>query len=338
MWRAGSTTEDGIDNPDKTTIGWVMVYSKAHKYAPETFISKPRDYSREKSGPIYEDISSDEDLEIFPELRVNSGYDPKNPRAAKDEAEAAAELSAERSQQGGDHAINLVGDDAARILAEEVDELEDAFGNLSAAAAASTSDWVQMADMDLQTILDTCDGEDWCSQLQQLEIYGGHETIDDTEDGLRGSSSPGLDSILGDMGIQAAGASTEEPGSTNTTPTWLTSFTEGVANYAKGPDQGLQEQTDDMPEIILERCYPKNTTGNAGNAPQGPKTRAKERRERRARCAARKRRSSTPHPSSGSMLTRERELRPMGGRDSVKRGPEAEAEAPEPKRYYTYKK
>ena len=52
-----------------------MVYSKAHKYAPETFISKPRDYSGEKTGPIYEDISSDEDLEIFPELRVKSGYD-----------------------------------------------------------------------------------------------------------------------------------------------------------------------------------------------------------------------------------------------------------------------
>ena len=75
LWRTGSTTEDGIDNPDKTTIGWVMVYSKAHKYAPETFISKPRDYSGEKTGPIYEDISSDEDLEIFPELRVKSGYD-----------------------------------------------------------------------------------------------------------------------------------------------------------------------------------------------------------------------------------------------------------------------
>ena len=302
LWRTGSTTEDGIDNPDKTTIGWVMVYSKTHRFAPETFISKPRDYTGERTGPIYDDISSDEDLEIFPELRVKSGYDPKNPRAAKEEAEAAAELSAGRSQQGGDHAINLVGDDGARILAEEIDNLGDALGNLSA-AAASTTDWVQLADMDLQDILSTCDGEDWCSQLQQLEIYGGHETTNDPEDGIRGSSSPGLDSVLGHMGVQAAGASTEESESTASTPTWLASFKTSVANYAKGPDQGLQEQTDDMPEIILERCYPKNTTGNAGNAPQGPKTRAKERRERRARCAARKRRSSTPHPSSGSMLT-----------------------------------
>ena len=127
--------------------------------------------------------------------------------------------------------------------------------------------------MDIQTILDTCNGEDWCSQLQQLEIYGGHETTNDPEDGIRGSSSPGLDSVLGHMGVQAAGASTEESESTASTPTWLASFKTSVANYAKGPDQGLQEQPDDMPEsIILERCYPENTTGNAGKTPQRPKS------------------------------------------------------------------
>ena len=76
-------------------------------------------------------------------------------------------------------------------------------------------------------------------------------------------------------------------------------------------------------------------TIDARTTPKGPKTKARERRERRARCAARKRRSSTPHPSSGSMLTRERELRPMDGSGSVKRGPDAESEAPSPKRYYT---
>ena len=206
-----------------------MVYSKTHKYAPETFISKPRDYGGERPGPTYEDISSDEDLEIFPELRVNSGYDPNNPYAAAEEAEEAAELSAERSQQGGHHAINLIGNEEARILNEEIDGLGEALGNLSA-AAASTSDWVQLADMDLQTILDTCDGNDWCSQLQQLEIYGKHETTEDLEDGFRSSSSPGLDNILGDMGIQAAGASTEEPGPTTTTAPWLTSFKTSVAN------------------------------------------------------------------------------------------------------------
>ena len=77
-------------------------------------------------------------------------------------------------------------------MEEEIDGLGDTFAGLEA-EAATTSDWNLLADMDLATILDTCDGTDWTSQLEKLEIHRIHGDNHDAQDGFSGSGDPGLD-------------------------------------------------------------------------------------------------------------------------------------------------